>query len=879
MGVPFSDRDSAAIEAAWQALNARKEAKKRAEDATLQADGVGLEKAATSASVSTLVGVNEDQLFEVDVEKKEIYPVYWYGPTYDIRRGTWFMALDGVKFMPCDDNFSQPPSTSTSPQKGVDSKPDSKPAAYYKPEQRWALFGPWMNSFVVFTNGAGGWLFTDQLTSKWARALYTNLTRGENQGGTRVVRGWAEVEKLKKGTAKTAAHAAAAVAALGKEGKDSVAAGTKRRVSAPGSSTAAVAADEKEADKMQEREQAEDYGTEEQEERQIDHLVLVIHGIGQKLGERLETVNFVHDCTVLRHAIKDSARNHLAAAGSKDALKPGNKKPVLLMPENGGVQVLPVQWRQKIDFGKKKKPEAAKAAMADEEAAGDDKQRAEDQLAEIEDIQLEGVPSIRMLVSDVALDVLLYMTPKYRQEMVKHVTHEMNRIYRTYKQRNPKFNGKVSIYGHSLGSVLAFDILCNQPYGDEATPLVSASSSEGRGMSKGFSEVDLSDMLTRAIAHDKERGRKLNGLMERTEVQYDPLEFKVEKMFAIGSPVGLFLLLKGDKLRARRQSQKEFATPNVSRPAASAVYNIFHPHDPVAYRYEPLVAKAFSSRKPVQLQYNKGGLTRTIVGIADISSNIVDSSRSLFSGIYSTTSAVMSGAGYVVGMFGGGGGAAASAGAAAGGGARDRAGSGSMPSLTGDLSPAVFSSSFASLTGTSGSSVPAPAGSATSSTAAGLTATGTGGTTAALGQPGASSSAATGVGPSTASPSLTAGATVKPKSSADSLADSGAPIPTASDEEEIRRLNPSGRIDYVLQEGVLENPYLSSLSSHMTYWPDQDIAVFILKEFYPAVTQGGPAGAVAGGNAGAAVKDAGKGKDAVIKSLKEVGKDGKAVKG
>ncbi|KAJ3197070.1 hypothetical protein HK101_006255 [Irineochytrium annulatum] len=60
------------------------------------------------------------------------------------------------------------------------------------------------------------------------------------------------------------------------------------------------------------------------------------------------------------------------------------------MPENGGVQVLPVQWRQKIDFGKKRKPEAAKAAMADEEAAGDDKQRAEDQLADIEDIQLEG---------------------------------------------------------------------------------------------------------------------------------------------------------------------------------------------------------------------------------------------------------------------------------------------------------------------------------------------------------------------------------------------------------------------------------------------------------------------------------------------------------
>lgn len=50
----------------------------------------------------------------------------------------------------------------------------------------------------------------------------------------------------------------------------------------------------------------------------------------------------------------------------------------------------------------------------------------------LEDITLDTVPSIRMLVSDVVLDgilvflllVLLYMTPKYRQEMLNHVTNE-----------------------------------------------------------------------------------------------------------------------------------------------------------------------------------------------------------------------------------------------------------------------------------------------------------------------------------------------------------------------------------------------------------------------------------------------------------------------
>ncbi|KAJ3064075.1 hypothetical protein HDU98_000180, partial [Podochytrium sp. JEL0797] len=54
----------------------------------------------------------------------------------------------------------------------------------------------------------------------------------------------------------------------------------------------------------------------------------------------------------------------------------------------------------------------------------------------------------------------------------------------------------------------------------------------------------------------------------------------------------------------------------------------------------------------------------------------------------------------------------------------------------------------------------------------------------------------------------------------------------AEDLKNLKSLNPKGRLDYVLQEGVLENPYLSSLSSHMTYWPDHDVAVFMLKELH-----------------------------------------------
>ncbi len=47
--------------------------------------------------------------------------------------------------------------------------------------------------------------------------------------------------------------------------------------------------------------------------------------------------------------------------------------------------------------------------------------------------------------------------------------------------------------------------------------------------------------------------------------------------------------------------------------------------------------------------------------------------------------------------------------------------------------------------------------------------------------------------------------------------------------ENLKLLNPNGRLDYVLQESVLENPYLSSLAAHMTYWPDTDVNSLIVR--------------------------------------------------
>jgi len=50
--------------------------------------------------------------------------------------------------------------------------------------------------------------------------------------------------------------------------------------------------------------------------------------------------------------------------------------------------------------------------------------------------------------------------------------------------------------------------------------------------------------------------------------------------------------------------------------------------------------------------------------------------------------------------------------------------------------------------------------------------------------------------------------------------------------DKISDLNPYGRLDFVLQESILENPYLSSIAVHMNYWNDSDVNTLILRSLY-----------------------------------------------
>ncbi|KAG0236411.1 hypothetical protein BGW42_003569 [Actinomortierella wolfii] len=736
------------------------------------------ERTATTGGVNTSsyaglidpVLVNEDYLFEVDVTKMEIKPVYWLGPTYEVRRAVWFLQMDG-KFVPCEANLSQqieygyhkhrPWIAPKAPV--VDA--NGKEIITETPEKSWQLLGKYISQYVVFTDAHHAWLLSNDLTSKVAKSIFTKVTMNSNLGGVRLIRGWDEVEKFQSKKAEE-----------GTDGKrKEMSELQKKRETAQSLKNKTKKLTEEEKDSIQESHEIDDYANEkESSDRQINHLVLVIHGVGQKLGDRMEAINFIHDVNVLRRTIKDTAAIiapattgsiHTTSSSSTTSQQGGGKdtqdkegtskrrgsnasKHPYTPPVGSGVQVLPVEWRRQITFGMANDDEELQRDLSTPEA--------EEGKPTLEDIMPDGVPTIRMLVSDVLMDVLLYMTPNYKRNMMEVVTAELNRVYRLFIKHNPDFiarGGKVSILGHSLGSLLALDILNHQPY-DEPS----------------YQPIPMSPVFEKFISFDKP---KENPVL---------LDFKVTNFFALGSPIGLFLLLKGCKLGARLNENSvtgESTLIPCMRPAVDNIYNVYHRSDPVAHRMEPLISKSFGSKtSPALVPYHKGGLKGLHIGIQDFSNDVAKRANTM------------------------------------------------IESVKLGITTSVFTRALGFRTN------PVQNASVIQAQRDGVSSGSTSETE--MGGVGDSSDEGSGIVAGSAAGTLLNGA------GTDSESPAGTPKlkqrtafqgdPAQLGKAKVKALNKTGRVDWCLQEGILENAYISALSVHMQYWSDSDVAAFIIRQ-------------------------------------------------
>lgn len=866
----FSLNDSKAIEAAFQKLMLQEddgernklELQQESGSGDLGEDGADRARSGTNTSLeehheTIKVPVNEDYLFDVDVGRRELAPAYWLGPVYDVRRGTWFYQ-EGSTQRPCDENLaaqleegylktkawklaSTSPTTqkprsasqprarpmSWAPGQISDGKDKASASSQITPQpssgdlrgqaaversgreppadvghgevsqNTYRLFGAHMGSVVTYQDATTAWLLTDDFLSRMNATVYSRFAGGGHFAGMKMTRGYVNPDKK---VAEKDAKAAKADGVKGKEDADGTNAEgataeealarqqspseTRRQTLARQMSSLLespaqqedLERQDEEVRRRDEREIEDDYRETEGEEqgREIEHLILVTHGIGQRLGLRLESVNFVHDVNTLRKTLK------AVYADSKD-LRALNADLDAAESMNSRIQVLPICWRHLLDFPK----QSLKHNRKEHDLADTDVD--DEEFPSLDDITVEGVPAVRNLITDLALDILLYQSPAYKNHISKIVLSECNRIYKLFMERNPTFNGKVSMIGHSLGSAIMFDILCRQCQNIHPSK-----------MHKRHTDDDLT------------------------------LDFDVEDFYALGSPIGLFQMLKGRTISAHpgsaastrhttsmddpmldgASSRKHASAAadammpdgiQTSRPKCSQIFNLFHPTDPISYRIEPLISPAMASLKPQPLPYTKRGIFGAPMGqgLTGIGARVSQSMSSMWSSMAS--SLLTRGLGYT----------------------------GNEPTgeVGGAKSKGPLSMSQGAGTNVTGGVIPT----------APLPPEGT-----EIAKASPSDAAGSGQHPPTLIDgeieTLYAGYQKRRQSvqSDAELRDLRAGSDEWRESEErarklrreedkVRRLNANGRVDYAIQEGVFDINLIAAIASHLSYWSDEDV--------------------------------------------------------
>lgn len=305
------------------------------------------------------------------------------------------------------------------------------------------------------------------------------------------------------------------------------------------------------------------------EDDQVDHLIFFIHGVGGICDVRFRScVEVVADFKKLannllvQHSSPSSGNstpsnrhlaNHLkkgffrkqsSDSGASPSSDYTDFKPSSTKPRR--VECLPISWHSCT---------RRQTGMNDQ----------------LNLIALNSVPKLRHFLNKVVMDALLYSSgPVYNQTIINNVGEEINRLYSIFMEKYPNFTGSVSLAGHSLGSVIVFDLLAHQQSGDEPLP-------------------DLMPSEQQLTPESSKTGQYL--------ITYPQLKFKPRCFFAFGSPMPMFLTVRGIK-----SISKSYKLPTCDR-----MFNIFHPYDPLAYRIEPLIDARFKDVEPVLLSHHRGG--------------------------------------------------------------------------------------------------------------------------------------------------------------------------------------------------------------------------------------------------------------------------------
>eukprot|EP00375_Theileria_parva_P003991 XP_766678.1 hypothetical protein [Theileria parva strain Muguga] len=162
---------------------------------------------------------------------------------------------------------------------------------------------------------------------------------------------------------------------------------------------------------------------------------------------------------------------------------------------------------------------------------------------------IDTVKGMRRVFNLAVMDVIFYLNPKFSDYLMNNFANDLNNeITRLRNHVSGQFkDSKIAIIGYSMGSVLVDDLIRVNP-----------------------------DRLSNIEVSKRPR-----------------LEHKIDYFFAIGSPLSSVLV----------NQNPQFMKLGLKLPEDIKCYNIFHPYDPIASRWEKLIYLNMTVPKPVIVPY------------------------------------------------------------------------------------------------------------------------------------------------------------------------------------------------------------------------------------------------------------------------------------
>ncbi|XP_038074819.1 phospholipase DDHD1-like [Patiria miniata] len=287
----------------------------------------------------------------------------------------------------------------------------------------------------------------------------------------------------------------------------------------------------------------------------ISHLVFVVHGVGQIMDRS----SIIKSCSDLRKGADKTINKHFP-----DLTGPACTK---------RIEYLPVEWRSSLSLDS-----GVVSAITPQKLKG-----------------------LRHVLNSTGMDILYYTSPLYRSEIVKGLHLQLCRLYSLFCSRNPGFEpngGKVSIFAHSLGSVIVYDILT----GWNPIHLYDQYLNHEQGSHPDLDSVsDHHQELATELNEARKKVAELEDKLLATNqvavsIKSPKLDFQIDSFFCVGSPLAVFLVMRG--YRAQGNGSISHIIP---KSICKRIFNIYHPADPVAYRLEPLMLKHYSTINPLHI--------------------------------------------------------------------------------------------------------------------------------------------------------------------------------------------------------------------------------------------------------------------------------------